>query len=92
MCRALSETFEHGMTIVDAKGFYSNSPRTLIYVVVNRFQIIPMKELVHRIDPTAYITIHEVADVFQMNQDTVPAPKAEPAPGPEPESHTQEQV
>ena len=92
VCRALSETFEHGMTIVDAKGFYSNSPRTLIYVVVNRFQIIPMKELVHQIDPTAYITIHEVADVFQMNQDIVPAPKAEPAPGPEPESHTQEQV
>ena len=92
VCRALSETFEHGMTIVDAKGFYSNSPRTLIYVVVNRFQIIAMKELVHQIDPTAYITIHEVADVFQMNQDTVPAPKAEPAPGPEPESHTQEQV
>ncbi len=88
VCKALSETFEHGMTIVDAKGYYSNSPRTLIYVVVNRFQIIPMKELVHRIDPTAYITIHEVADVFQMNQDTVPAPGEKPAP----ESHTQEQV
>ena len=43
-------------------------------------------------NPDAYITIHEVADVFQMNQDSAPAPKAGPVPGPEPESHTQEQV
>lgn len=80
VCKALSETFEHGMTILDARGFYSNSSRTLIYVVINRFQIIPMKDLVHQIDPTAYITIHDVADVFQMNQDNVPEPKTKPEP------------
>lgn len=80
VCKALSETFEHGMTILDARGFYSNSSRTLIYVVLNRFQIIPMKELVHQIDPTAYITIHDVADVFQMNQDNAPVPETKPEP------------
>ena len=92
VCQALSDTFAHGMTILEARGFYSGEERTMVYVVLNRFQIIPMKELVHRIDPTAYITIHEVADVFQMNQDSAPTPKAGPVPGPEPESHTQEQV
>ena len=80
VCKALSETFEHGMTILDARGFYSNSSRTLIYVVINRFQIIPMKDLVHQIDPTAYITIHDVANVFQMNQDNVPEPETKPEP------------
>ena len=80
VCKALSEPFEHGMTILDARGFYSNSSRTLIYVVINRFQIIPMKDLVHQIDPTAYITIHDVADVFQMNQDNVPEPETKPEP------------
>ena len=80
VCKVLSETFEHGMTILDARGFYSNSSRTLIYVVINRFQIIPMKDLVHQIDPTAYITIHDVADVFQMNQDNVPGPETKPEP------------
>ena len=80
VCKVLSETFEHGMTILDARGFYSNSSRTLIYVVINRFQITPMKDLVHQIDPTAYITIHDVADVFQMNQDNVPEPETKPEP------------
>ena len=69
VCQALSDAFAHGMTVLDARGFYSGSERTMVYVVLNRFQIIPMKELVHTVDPTAYITIHDVADVFKANQD-----------------------
>ena len=41
----------------------------MIYLVVNRFQVGKMQDLVHEIDPTAYITINEVADVFKsVNQ------------------------
>lgn len=67
VCRALSETFENGMTIINAKGYYSNSEKTLIYFVVNRFQVGRMKNLVHKIDPKAYIAINEVADIFPAN-------------------------
>lgn len=67
VCKALSETFENGMTIIDAKGYYSNSEKTLIYFVVNRFQVGRMKNLVHKIDPKAYIAINEVADIFPAN-------------------------
>lgn len=67
VCRALSETFENGMTIIDAKGYYSNSDKTLIYFVVNRFQVGRMKNLVHKIEPKAYIAINEVADIFPAN-------------------------
>lgn len=67
VCRALSQTFENGMTIIDAKGYYSNSDKTLIYFVVNRFQVGRMKNLVHKIDPKAYIAINEVADIFPAN-------------------------
>lgn len=67
VCRALSETFENGLTIIDAKGYYSNSPKTMIYFVINRFQVGKMKNLVHKIDPKAYIAINEVADIFPAN-------------------------
>lgn len=36
----------------------------MVYFVLNRFQITKMKNAVHEIDSTAYITITEVADVF----------------------------
>lgn len=67
ICTALSAAFESGMTRVDARGGYSNTYRAMIYFVVNRFQVVKMKDIVHDIDPLAYITISEVADVFSQN-------------------------
>ena len=64
VCKALSDTFENGITTISAKGYYSNSDRTLIYFVVNHFQIGRMKNIVHQMDPKAYIAINEVADIF----------------------------
>ena len=68
VCAALMETFETGLTKIDASGGYSNAPKTVVYFVVNCFQIARMKSVVHEQDPTAYITITEVADVFRNNQ------------------------
>lgn len=67
ICTALSEAFESGMTRIDARGGFSNTYRAMIYFVVNRFQVSKMKDIVHEIDPLAYITISEVADVFHQN-------------------------
>lgn len=68
ICKALSEVFESGVTRVEGIGGYSNTHKTVIYFVLNRFQVVKLKELVHEIDPSAYITISEVADVFSANQ------------------------
>ena len=67
--KALSDTFESGMTLMKAKGFYSNAETTCIYFIVNRFQVGKMKRIVHEIDPRAYISITEVANVFSSNAD-----------------------
>lgn len=69
ICSALSETFGCGTTIIDAKGGFSNAPQKLIYFVVNRFQVTKMKNIIHNIDPLAYITLNEVADIFSASQD-----------------------
>lgn len=68
ICSALSQAFEQGITILDAKGFYSGADRKVVWIVLNRFQISRMKDLVHSIDPTAYIAIYEVADLFTRNE------------------------
>lgn len=69
VCAALSEAFECGMTITEAKGYYSDSPKTVVYIVVNRFQVGKMKELVRENDRSAYISIAEIADVYGANTD-----------------------
>ena len=60
----LSEAFGRGITLIEAKGYYSGADQTVIYFVVNRFQIAKLKALVTEIDPNAFITISEVSDVL----------------------------
>jgi uncharacterized membrane-anchored protein YitT (DUF2179 family) len=67
ICSKLCEVFGSGVTRLEARGGYSNEEKTMIYFVVNRYQIVRLKELVHDIDHNAYITISEVADVFSNN-------------------------
>ena len=67
ICSKLCEVFGSGTTYLNARGGYSNKEKSMIYFVVNRYQVVRMKELVHEIDHQAYITISEVADVFSNN-------------------------
>ena len=61
---AICETFGHGVTLIDAHGFYSGTHKCYIYVVVNRFQIAKLKNIVKEIDPKAFVTISEVSDTL----------------------------
>lgn len=65
---ALIEEFKCGTTKIAVTGGYSNEEKTIIYFVVNRFQIYKMKTIIHQIDPKAFVTISEVADVFHSNE------------------------
>lgn len=64
---ALMEEFKCGTTKISGTGGYSNTDKTIIYFVVNRFQIYKMRNIIHTIDPKAFVTISEVADVFSSN-------------------------
>lgn len=85
--RALMDAFECGTTKLPAKGGFTDVDKTVIYFVVNRFQIARMKNIVHTIDPAAFLTIAEVADVFKSvtaapakeEQKEVPEQEAEAA-------------
>ncbi len=63
VCVALSENFECGMTIIEGKGYYSGANKTVVYIIVNRFQVGKMKDIVRETDKAAYVSIAEVADV-----------------------------
>ncbi len=64
----LSTVFKSGVTLMDARGGYSGEAKTIIYFVVNRFQVSRMKDLVREIDPNAYIAVSEVAEVFRIGR------------------------
>ena len=69
ICEELTREFECGITIVPVKGGYSGMDKTMVYFILNRFQIARMRDIVHSLDEGAFITISEVADVFKSNID-----------------------
>lgn len=66
--KVLMKEFGSGTTIIPAKGGFTSKERTVVYFVVNRFQIARMRQLVHRTDSHAYLTISEVADIYKAEQ------------------------
>jgi len=47
-----------------ANGYYSNENKTIVYFVVNRFQISKLKQLVRESDENAFVTISDVSDIL----------------------------
>ena len=66
---ALKENFQSSGTVVNAIGGYSKDPKEIIFFVVNTFQIYKMKQLVHSIDPLAFISLHDVSDVIKQQEE-----------------------
>ncbi len=60
----LSDVFGHGVTHIDAMGYYSGKEQKIIYFVVNRFQVVKLKNIVTSTDPNAFVTISEVSSAF----------------------------
>ncbi len=67
VCRELSNTFGSGITVMQARGYFSDTDLNMIYFVVNRFQIVRLRAIVHEIDENAFISITEVSDLFGKN-------------------------
>ena len=65
---ALSESFDSSGTIVKAVGGYSKKDKEIIYFIVNRFQINKIKNIVHDIDESAFISLQEVADIIRKKE------------------------
>lgn len=61
---ALTEEFGRGLTVLDAKGYYSQADKKVIYCVVNRFQLHRLRTVVARCDKHAFVTIMDITDVF----------------------------
>lgn len=49
-----------GVTLLDGKGGYTNTPTNVIYVIVSRLEIAKLKSIVYDFDSTALITIGNV--------------------------------
>ncbi|MCU6792000.1 MULTISPECIES: YitT family protein [Paenibacillus] len=55
---------DRGVTVMYGHGYYSKKPREILYIVVSKQEVSLLKKIVKSIDKNAFITVHDVRDVF----------------------------
>ena len=58
------ESMERGITLLDGRGGYTGTGRTVLYCVVTRSEVAQIKVLVREVDPKAFIVIGHAAEVL----------------------------
>ena len=64
VAEALTEEFGRGVTSIDATGYFSQSSKTVLFCVVNRFEVGKLKSIVTQIDSGAFLVINDVTDTL----------------------------
>ena len=60
----INEELGRGVTFISGQGYYSQKDLKIIYFIIARNEMIKMKELIHTIDPKAFITITEAHEIL----------------------------
>lgn len=60
---AIMNQLGKGVTYIDAEGGYTGVKKKVVYCVINRFEIMKIKELVSQTDEDAFIVIEDVHEV-----------------------------
>lgn len=62
---AISYSFGSSGTIVQAVGGFSKEEKEIVYFIINHFQINRLKQIVHEIDGSAFISLQDVTDIIK---------------------------
>ncbi|MEK3983553.1 YitT family protein [Paenibacillus sp. FSL K6-3166] len=55
---------DRGVTVLQGKGYYSQEPKEVLYIVISKQEVPTLKKIVENADRDAFLTIHDVRDVF----------------------------
>ena len=63
IARVIMQTLDRGATGVNAQGMYSKNDKRMLYCVVSKKEIVELIDIVHQIDPKAFVIVSDVREV-----------------------------
>ncbi|WP_026576389.1 YitT family protein [Bacillus sp. UNC438CL73TsuS30] len=64
IAKQVTTTMDRGVTVYSGHGYYTKTPKEILYIVISKQEVIKLKRIVQSTDPNAFIAIHDVRDVF----------------------------
>lgn len=66
---------EISVTVFEGYGGYLKEDTDMTYVIINKYQLMPMKKIITSVDDKAFVVVHDVRDVFGGSFDWDPPEK-----------------
>ena len=64
LANKINDELGRGVTFISGQGYYSKNDLKIVYCIVARNEMVKMKEMIHSIDPMAFITITEAHEIL----------------------------
>lgn len=64
LAESITKVLDRGVTLFPARGAYSGSTKEVVYCVVYRHETRRLRELIHAVDPRAFIIVGDVHEVI----------------------------
>ncbi len=61
---AITKNMTRGVTVLEGRGGYTGKNKEVLYVVINKQELVKLKQVISRVDDDAFVVIHDVRDVL----------------------------
>jgi uncharacterized membrane-anchored protein YitT (DUF2179 family) len=55
---------KRGVTVLTGYGYYTKNKKDILQIIINKQEFTHLRKIVSSIDKDAFITVHDVRDVF----------------------------
>ncbi|WHX26599.1 YitT family protein [Virgibacillus halodenitrificans] len=62
---AVTQNMARGITILEGRGGYTNRNKEVLYLVINKQEIVKFRKIIEEIDEDAYVTVHTVQEILR---------------------------
>jgi len=62
--QAIHQKMVRGITIVPAKGAYSKEEKSMLYLVITRYELYDLEKIINEVDPQAFTNIVQTVGIF----------------------------
>ena len=60
----ITSQMSRGLTVLDGRGGYTGQNREVLYIVINKQEIVQLKSIIKETDKHAYVTVHNVHEMI----------------------------
>lgn len=60
----ITSKMSRGLTVLEGRGGYTGANKNVLYIVINKQEIIHLKKIIKEVDENAYVTAHNVHEMI----------------------------